>query len=98
MVRPIFAIVILGLAARLSLAQPTPEEQKLADEAKALTREGFQLYQRGQPAEAVAKVRRALEIRQKLYPESKYPEGHPALAASISNLGFIHQATGSFEK
>ncbi len=34
----------------------------------------------------------------KLYPASKYPDGHPDLARGISNLGFLLDVMGSYEK
>ncbi|GEM_PF-832942 len=74
------------------------EEAKLAAEAVTLDREVDQLYQRGQAAEAVAKMRQALAIRQKLYPVSKYPDGHTELATALNNLGFMLQAMGLAEK
>jgi CHAT domain-containing protein len=40
----------------------------------------------------------ALQIRQKLYPPVRYPQGHPDLAGSINNLGFLHQAEGEYGK
>jgi CHAT domain-containing protein len=33
-----------------------------------------------------------------LYPKARYPDGHPNLAASISNLGGLHQAAGEYGK
>jgi tetratricopeptide (TPR) repeat protein len=76
----------------------TQEEQKLAAEAKRLNDEGIELFRAGQPAEAVDKMQQVLEIRRKLYPESKYPDGHTELANSLSNLGLTLRAAGSPEK
>src|SRR5207302_429553 len=76
----------------------TPEEQKLAAEATKLNRDGVHLYEEGKPAEAATKLRQALEIRQGLYPEAKHPDGHPALAAGLGNLGVISRAMGHTEK
>ena len=78
--------------------QLTPEEQKLAAEATKLNEEGMQLYERGQPAAAVEKMRQSLEIYQKLYSAAKYPDGHADLAASLNDLGFALLAVGSVEK
>ena len=55
----------------------TPEEQKLAGEAMRLHREGGELYGRGKAADAVAKMRQALEMYQKLFPAAKYPTDTP---------------------
>src|SRR5262249_22747693 len=75
----------------------SPEEQKLAGEATKLNLEGFQLYQQGKPAEAVEKMRRALDIRRKLYPAATYPDGHPAVAIMLNNLGAVLQAAGQLD-
>lgn len=76
----------------------TPEEQALAAEAERLNDEAVQLYERGRPAEAVAKMRQVLALRQKLYSATKYPDGHPDLAASLNNLGGFLQAAGRAEQ
>src|SRR6202035_1578484 len=38
------------------------------------------------------------EIRRKLYPSSKYPDGHADLAQSLNNLGFVLKAIGQADK
>jgi len=76
----------------------TPEKKKLAAEAEKLDGEVGQLFQRGQAADAVVKAHKALEIRRKLFRQSKYPDGHPDLAVTLNDLGFVLQAMGSFEK
>ena len=35
---------------------------------------------------------------QKLYPKDSYPQGHPDLATSLNNLGFLLQAQGEYGK
>src|SRR5262249_40413704 len=55
---------------------------------------GFLLYDRGEYGQALPHLERALAMRQRLYPEAKYLEGHPDLAQSLSNLGFLLHATG----
>ena len=35
---------------------------------------------------------------QKLYPPDKYPDGHPDLAKSLNNLGFLLYARGEYGK
>jgi CHAT domain-containing protein len=98
--------IVLGLL--LSIVTPafadepkppmlTPEGQKLADEATKLHDEAFQLYQQGKAADAIVKVRQALEIRQKLYPTAKFPDGHPDLAKSLNSIGLVLKALGQAE-
>ena len=38
---------------------------------------------------------RALEMRQSLYPKDKYPQGHPDLASTLSNLGTLLSLAGN---
>src|SRR5262245_5710409 len=106
MVRFLCAGCLLGLVAASSAGfaqDKEPKEltdaqrQKLAVEARKLNGEGFELYQQGKPAEAIVKWRQALALRQRLYPESKYPNGHADLATSINNLGIVLRAMGQAE-
>jgi tetratricopeptide (TPR) repeat protein len=73
----------------------TPEEQKLAAGATKLDRAALQLYLQGKSAEAVAPLRQSLEIRRKLYPAAKYPDGHPDIAQSLNNMGAVLLSSGS---
>ena len=94
-------VLILAMQAPAQEPKPpllTAAEQKLDAEAMTLNREGLQLYQQGQPALALDKWRESLEIRQKLYPVSKYPGGHRDLAVSLNNLAAGLKATGRAEK
>jgi tetratricopeptide (TPR) repeat protein len=96
-------LILFAIAtpARAQDAKPpmlTPEEQKLAAEAKKLNDEGVQLYRQGRPAEAVAKMKQVLETYQRLYPAARYPDGHPDLAISLNNLGFLLQQTGQLTR
>ena len=45
-------------------------------------------------SEAEPLFRRALKMRERLYPNEKYPRGHPDLAVSLTGLGFVLQAQG----
>src|SRR5262245_66158019 len=95
MMRILCAACLLGLlsASLAGFAQDKePKELSFAEqlslqlEATKLKAEAILLYQRGQLAEVVDKLRQTLEMRQKLYPAAKYPDGHPDLALSLSNL------------
>jgi CHAT domain-containing protein len=37
-------------------------------------------------------------MRQALYPKERYPQGHPDLAQSLNNLGYLHLAQGDYAK
>jgi hypothetical protein len=97
------ALALWLSAAALTAQDPnppvlTPDEQKLAAEARKLNRDAVQLYHQGKAAETVATLRQLLEILQKLYPAAKYPDGHPHLAASLNNMGCVMESAGSAEK
>ena len=100
MLRAVTACVLLAAGSLLVQAQAdkppewTPEEKELADKATKLNREGVQLYGMGKVKEAAEKHAEALEIQWKLYPEKRFPDGHPDLAGSLSNMGFVLRALG----
>lgn len=103
MIRRMMATLLLLVALPALAQEPkppqfTPDEEKLAAEAVKLNGEGFQLFQRGYAAEAIVKARDALEIRRKLYPAAKHPDGHPDLAGCLNTLGALLAVMGSYEK
>ena len=55
---------------------------------------GFLLHAQGEYAAAKDYFLQALEMRKKLYPASRYPQGHPDLAISLNNLGALLRARG----
>jgi len=57
---------------------------------------GGVLQAQGSYAEAAGYFMQALEIRRRLYPEARYPGGHPALATSLNNLGSVLQYQGTY--
>ena len=40
----------------------------------------------------------ALAMRETLYPKDKFPDGHPHLAGSLNNLGFLFHARGMYRQ
>jgi len=91
------SIAICSARARRRSPRLTGEEETRA-EAEKLDGEVGQLFQRGQAADAVVKAHKALEIRAKLFPASKYPTDTPTSPSTLNDLGFVLQAMGSFEK
>ncbi len=100
-----FAIVAVGLLLLNGIASPgraddppqplTPEQrQELAKQAIESYQAGFQLYQRGEVGLAIDRTREALQIHERLYPRSEFPQGHPDLANNLNNLGALLQAQG----
>src|SRR5262245_180204 len=95
----LFFMSPVGFAQEKGPAELTDAEQrKLADEALKLSEEGVRLYDNGRPAEALGLLRKALAIRRKLYPESKYPDGHPEIAVSLTNVAAMLESRGQAEK
>jgi CHAT domain-containing protein/tetratricopeptide (TPR) repeat protein len=78
--------------------QAAAELQKLQNDANALNVEGMHFYQLGKLQEATERFRRALEMRQALYPKDKYPQGHPDLAVSLNNVAFLLRDQGEYGK
>jgi CHAT domain-containing protein/Flp pilus assembly protein TadD len=76
-----------------AIAEAPAKEER---EVLALTQRALQLYQRGQYAASVKLLRRALEISERLYPASKYPDGHLDLAACLNNLAGVLYAAGDY--
>jgi tetratricopeptide (TPR) repeat protein len=70
----------------------TAAEQQLLQEAAKLQAEGVALYGQTKLAAATERLRKALELYQRVYPREKYPDGHPDLALSLNNLGAVLQA------
>ena len=87
-----FSLVTLGQTAEPELT--ATQRQKLEKVAAALNAKGFQLYQGGNYDKATEYVREALTMRRALYPKNKFPQGHPDLAASLNNLGFLLESQG----
>ena len=56
---------------------------------------GRLLQDQGAYGEARGYYERALAMYQALYPKERYPQGHPALASSLNNLGCLLQDQGA---
>src|SRR5262249_40005277 len=52
----------------------------------------------GSAEKALPFYEQALAMRRRLYPEAKYPDGHPELAASLDRMGSVLHSAGSAEK
>jgi CHAT domain-containing protein/Tfp pilus assembly protein PilF len=91
--------VFAVLCASGTADEPSKEERKeLQRRAAELNEKAYQLYQKGQYAEAVKVMKQVLEIDEALYPKDKYPQGHPDLASSLNNLGALLKAQGEYGK
>jgi CHAT domain-containing protein/tetratricopeptide (TPR) repeat protein len=92
-----FVLVLVWLLApgMLPADEPpalTAAEQQLLRDAANLNAEGVVLYGLGKLAAATDRLRKALELYQQVYSRDRYPDGHPDLAHSLSNVGLVlHQ-------
>jgi tetratricopeptide (TPR) repeat protein len=87
-------LLLAVLPPRTTAEEPSAEERKLLKKATDLNDEAVQLYQKGQYDNATKLYQEALKIRPKVYSRKKYPLGHPDLATSLNNLGFLPRAQG----
>jgi tetratricopeptide (TPR) repeat protein/CHAT domain-containing protein len=76
----------------------TGAEQQLLQEAAKLGAEGMALSGQSQFPAATERLRKALELLQRVYSRDKYPDGHPNLAACLGWLGFVRQAQGEYDQ
>jgi CHAT domain-containing protein len=67
----------------LTAEQRRDAEKKVAD----LNEEAKRLQEAGAHDKAMALLREALQTNERLYPKSKYPDGHAAIADSLYRLG-----------
>jgi tetratricopeptide (TPR) repeat protein/CHAT domain-containing protein len=72
------------------------ERQKLEARASELNQTAWQAYQRGDLVAGIAGMMECLEIREALYPKDRYRQGNPDLAESLSAMGFLLRARGSY--
>src|SRR5438270_240452 len=49
----------------------------------------------GQAEKAFSFYQQSLEMRLKLYPASKYPDGHPDLANTLNNVSYVLHVHGA---
>jgi tetratricopeptide (TPR) repeat protein len=67
-------------------------------QAQSLSNLGLVLHSQGEYGKAQGCFEEALEMRRKLYPPDRYPQGHPDLAQCLNNLGPVLQAQGEYGK
>jgi CHAT domain-containing protein/Tfp pilus assembly protein PilF len=93
---------LLGVAASIVRAadeELTPAERKhLEQRAKEADQQAFERYQKGKYPDAAKLAEEALTIRRRLYPQKDYPDGHPDLAQSLNNLGFLLKTQGEYAR
>ncbi len=95
------AVLVLGFLAGdmpegQQASELTLEQQQLRQKALQLNQEGVGLYRQARLAEANDRWRQAIELFQQVYPQEKFPDGHPDLATSLNNLGALLQAQGRY--
>ena len=81
------------------MADLTKEQRaRLEAEAVKLNKEAVRLAGDGDLDRALGLAELALIIRERLYPEDKYPQGHPDLALSVQFLATLRHARGDYGK
>ena len=73
---------------------PPSERDALEKKVNRLREEMIKKDQAGQLDEARQLAEQVLATYRALYSPDWYPDGHPALAASLNNLGYFLQASG----
>jgi tetratricopeptide (TPR) repeat protein len=74
------------------------ERDQLKRRALKLQQQVFQLYQQGKLVDATKIQKQLLDMHQRLYSKAKHPQGHPELANSLNNLGFLLHTRGEYAK
>src|SRR5262249_4378941 len=64
----------------------------------SLNNVGFVLHALGEYGLAESYYRDSLAMCRQLYPQARYPEGHPQLATSLNSLGALQQARGEYAR
>ncbi len=105
--RMLLAVAVLaqslgGLISPAARAAVQPERltaaqrSELERQASELFNSGRELfYGSGAIAPALEKTKRALQIHERLYPKTEYPDGHADLARSLNAMGFLLKAQGA---
>jgi tetratricopeptide (TPR) repeat protein len=90
-VRMLVGVGLLALVARAAASEPltTAERERLQKQAEELDQESVRLFQARRPEQALPLAQRLLTLREKLYPVTEYPEGHPDLANTVDSMGVI---------
>jgi tetratricopeptide (TPR) repeat protein len=95
--------LVLGLASSLAgLARGADQEpdlspqerQKLEAQANECNERLAQSYRARKLMDSLKEAQQLLGIERRMYPESKYPDGHPQLATTLNNLGFVLNSMG----
>jgi CHAT domain-containing protein/Tfp pilus assembly protein PilF len=96
-------VLLAGCLGRAAAEDPpkelTSEERaRLEKQAVELNGRGVALHEQGRYPEALKVMQEALAVRRQLYPATRYPQGHPNLAASLSWVGTLLQEQGEYGK
>src|SRR5262249_49631545 len=75
----------------------TPQQrQELERQAGELSNAGHRAYESGDLTTAVEQIRKSVQLFERLYPKTDYPQGHADLAASLNNLGLLLKWQGDY--
>jgi CHAT domain-containing protein/tetratricopeptide (TPR) repeat protein len=84
-------------AARYADAVAARTRQAQERSALSLLVDGAEQGQRGQLAPATATFGQAVALARQLYPEARYPQGHPLLAIGLTNQGGVFHEQRQFD-
>jgi tetratricopeptide (TPR) repeat protein len=73
------------------------DRQKLEAQAKECSHRSDQFYGEGKLADALKEDQKLLSIEQRLYPPSKYPDGHPDVARTLDDIAVVLHDMGRHE-
>ncbi|MFI5455305.1 MAG: tetratricopeptide repeat protein [Isosphaerales bacterium] len=100
----VLTALLAGLISRAARAADPPERltpeqrRELERQAGELNKSVDELYQRGAFGLALGKAKQVLQIRERLYPNGEYPDGHFDLARSLNAMGVLLQAQGAYSE
>jgi CHAT domain-containing protein/Tfp pilus assembly protein PilF len=79
--------------------EPSPAERAtLSTEVVGLNAKAVELLLAGKDKEATRLLEKALTLTERLYPEDRFPDGHPFLAQILNNLAALLQAQGEYAR
>jgi len=90
-------LVLLGTMPLRAEPPPAEERARLVAEALKAYREFLALYQQGKMPEALGRAEKVLVLNRQLFPKKQFPNGHPNLAVSLTNVGIVLDSLGRLE-
>src|SRR5829696_6907107 len=99
---PVFVALVCALVCVPASADDppkklTPDERKdLEEQWQERVSTARQSYEQSKFAEATKSFEEALQVVRRLYPKAEYPDSHPNVADTLSNLGGLYWTLGRY--